>query len=450
MPLYQRYFGLFQNAPGYNVTPFGPGDGGNCGVNIVGNCIGQYQATPALPGTEWILSGRVDQNFSDKDHVFWRVRMDHGTQATSADPINNAFSAASYQPAYDGQSQWNHVFGPNATNQFIVAGSYYRAIFTQNDPGLFPYAVTGNGFSLTQVGGTVFNFPQGRNTTQYQIVDDFSLTKGAHNLKFGVNYRRYDITDYQFSVLNDPLVFISSPLDLYNGNAVQYRQRFPSRATQPVALWGMGLYGQDEWRVNKSLKLTLALRAEHNSNPVCQLNCSALLDSSFNSLLAAGQLTPTTPYNSIIDANRHQIFRSTDAINWSPRVGFAWSPGGSDRTVVRGGFGIFYDALPAVIGDQFMLNLPGLVEERMPNVAWADTPPNGAQAQAAASAAAIMNGLRQRSVLRQPAGAVGIGLPCSGLPQPGRHLPHAVVPAMELRHPAGDRRQELAEPGIRR
>ncbi len=230
-----------------------------------------------------------------------------------ADPINNAFSAASYQPAYDGQSQWNHVFSPNATNQFIVAGSYYRAIFTQNDPGLFPYAVTGNGFNLTQVGGTVFNFPQGRNTTQYQIVDDFSLTKGAHNLKFGVNYRRYDITDYTFSVLNDPLVFISSPLDLYNGNAVQYRQRFPSRATQPVALWGMGIYGQDEWRVNKSLKLTLALRAEHNSNPVCQTDCAALLDASFNTLLADGQLTPTTPYNSIIDANRHQVFRSTDA-----------------------------------------------------------------------------------------------------------------------------------------
>jgi outer membrane receptor protein involved in Fe transport len=324
VPLYTKYFGLFQSAPGYNnATAFGPGDGG-CGAPITGNCIAQYQATPALPGTEWILSGRVDQNFSDKDHVFWRVRMDHGTQATIADPINSAFSAASYQPAYDGQSQWNHVFSPNATNQFIVAGSYYRAIFTQNNPGLFPYSVNGSGLNLTGLGGNVFNFPQGRNTTQYQIVDDFSLTKGAHSLKFGANYRRYDITDYQFSVLNDPLVFISSALDLYNGNSVQYRQRFPSRATQPVALWGIGLYGQDEWRVNKSLKLTLALRAEHNSNPVCQTDCSALLDSSFNSLLAAGQLTPSTPYNSIIDANRHQIFRSTDQINWSPRVGFAW------------------------------------------------------------------------------------------------------------------------------
>ncbi len=217
-------------------------------------------------------------------------------------------------------------------------------------------------------------------------------TKGAHSLKFGGNFRRYDITDYAFSVRNNPEVFIASPLDLFNGLAVQYRQTFPSRSSEPVALWGLGVYGQDEWRVNKSLKLTLALRAEHNSNPVCQLNCAALLDSSFNALLAAGQLTATTPYNSIINANRHQIFRSTDAINISPRFGFAWSPGGSDKTVVRGGFGIFYDALPAVIGDQFMLNLPNLVEERIPNGLWADTTANGAGAQAASSAAAIISG----------------------------------------------------------
>jgi hypothetical protein len=392
VPLYQRYFQLFQSAPGYNVTASGPGDGGNCGVPVAGNCIGQYQATPALPGTEYIISGRVDQNFSDKDHVFWRVRMDHGTQATAADPINSAFSAASYQPAYDGQSQWNHAFGSNATNQFIVAGSYYRAIFTQNNPNLFPYAVSGLGFNLTQVGGLVSTFPQGRNTTQYQIVDDYSLTKGAHNLKFGANYRRYDITDYAFSVLNNPTAFISTPFDLYNGTAVQFRERYPSRGTQPVALWGIGVYGQDEWRVNKNLKLTLALRAEHNSNPVCQLDCSALLAAPFNTLLAAGQLTPDTPYNQIIDANRHQAFRSTDALNWSPRFGFTYSPGGSERTVIRGGFGIFYDALPAVLGDQFMLNLPGLVEERIPNAAWADLSSSGPQAQAAASAAAIMNG----------------------------------------------------------
>ncbi len=80
------------------------------------------------------LERKVDYNMSDKDHLSWRYRMDHGTQPTSVDFINPAFAANSFQPSYDGQGQWNHVFSPNATNQFIYAGSYYRAIFTQQDP----------------------------------------------------------------------------------------------------------------------------------------------------------------------------------------------------------------------------------------------------------------------------------------------------------------------------
>ncbi len=146
----------------------------------------------------------MDYNLSDNDHLFWRVKMDHGTQATQADPINSAFSAASYQPSYDGQGQWSHVFSPNATNQFVYAGSYYRAIFTQNNSGLFPPSLLGYGFNLTNVGGGNYAFPQGRNVTQYQFVDDFSYTKGVHSLKFGANFRRYDISDYTFSILQQP------------------------------------------------------------------------------------------------------------------------------------------------------------------------------------------------------------------------------------------------------
>ncbi len=124
------------------------------------------------------------------------------------------------------------------------------------------------------------------------------------------------------------------------------------------------MYAQDEWSVSKNLKLTLALRAEKNSNPVCQTNCSSLLDGSFNQALSAGLLSESTPYNSIIRADRHQLYNATDAINWAPRFGFAWSPLGPS-TVFRGGFGIFMDAFPAVVGDQFMTNLPGLVEVRI-------------------------------------------------------------------------------------
>ena len=64
----------------------------------------------------------------------------------------------------------------------------------------------------------------------------------------------------------------------------------PRAATQPIALWGLGIYGQDEWRVNKSLKLTLAIRFEHNSNPVCQTNCGAIGPASFTTLINSGAL----------------------------------------------------------------------------------------------------------------------------------------------------------------
>lgn len=405
IPTYKKMFSLYQGAPGYaNGVTFA----GNCAdytgpASLLngggGDCIRRFEGSPSLPGTEYILSGRVDQNFSDKDRVFFRARMDHGTQDTAADPINPAFSAASYQPAYDGQSQWNHVFSANAANQFIVATSYYRAIFTQENAGAtFPASVEGDAFNLTTLGGSSFAFPQGRNVTQYQFIDDFSLTKGRHSLKFGGNFRRYDISDFVFSEYNIPRVISLSLADFANGSADEYIQRFPSggKLAQPVATWGMGLYAEDEWAVTSHLKLTLSLRGEHDSNPVCQTDCAALPYSPIE--FQAGATNIDTPYNQLIQAGRHQIFRSTDAINWSPRIGFAWAPGGHN-TVIRGGIGIFYDALPGLIGDQFMLNLPQVAQFTLLGPAfggspiyWANPTSAGAPAQVAASAAALQSG----------------------------------------------------------
>jgi hypothetical protein len=416
--LYTKLFNLYSNAKGYNGTNYIPGSCGEA-LPIVNaaftadNCFSTYQATPALPGTEWILPFKIDWNLTPKDQLYFRARIDHGTQATLADPFSPALSAASYQPAYDGQLGWTHVFGPRVTNQFSADLSHYQAIFTQNDPSVFPYSIISTGFNLGDPSGVTsyaFDFPQGRNVTQYQFIDDISWSKGKHSLKFGGNFRRYDITDYAFSVLNNPEVLIGDVtgnsgvvvgdpnysdggvLDFFNGTALQTRQNFPSRLTQPVALWGLGMYAQDEWKVRSNLTLTLALRFEKNSNPVCQTNCASLLKAPFNTLLDQGLLSPSTPYDSIINANRHQIYNATDAINVAPRFGFAWSPVGPN-TVIRGGYGIFYDAFPAVVGDSFMSNLPGLVNVRITETQWADTTsPDSPYIQGAASAAAIMSG----------------------------------------------------------
>ncbi|MGB8885264.1 MAG: carboxypeptidase regulatory-like domain-containing protein [Candidatus Korobacteraceae bacterium] len=440
LPLYTKMFGYYEGAPGYSNGV--PVPGGNCGdLAFSGACFNQYQATPALPGTEWILSGRVDYNLSDKDHLFWRVRMDHGTQATYADPISPAFSAASYQPSYDGQGQWTHVFSPNATNNFVYAGSYYRAIFTQNDvtPSTFNDWIYMGGLGATSLCNLCSIFPQGRNVTQYQFVDDFSLTKGAHAMKFGANYRRYDITDYTFSEYVNPFVFIGDQASFFNGIAAEYQQNFPSRLTEPVALWGIGLYAQDEWSVSKNLKLTFAIRAEHNSNPVCQLNCASQYTGSF----ASESTDPNSPYNSQINANLHQIFRSTDTLNWAPRFGFAWSPG-NKSTVVRGGFGLFYDAFPAFIGDQFMVNLPNVIPMTLTGpggagVLWADPTAAGAPAQAAASAAAIRSGFASGASFNSLSSISGFAAPNFTTQTGTFHTPLYQEWSLQLEQAVGDK-----------
>ncbi len=413
---YQQLFGIYTNAKGYNGTNYNAYDGGNAAANcggaitavnplLNGNCFSSYQATPALPGTEWILPFRIDWNQSEKNSFYFRARIDHGTQATLADPFSPDLSAASKQPAYDGQFGWTRVISSNMTNQFSADLSHYQAIFSQVNPSVLPFGIISTGFNLgdpSGVTGYSWDFPQGRNVTQYQFIDDLSWTKGKHNLKFGANFRRYDISDFVFSVRNNPEILIGDVsgngdggvLDFYNGLALQTRQAFPSESEQPVALWGIGIYGQDEWKVSHNLTLTLALRLEKNSNPVCQNDCGSLLKggASFNSLLAAGLLSPTTPYNSIINGHNHQLYNATDAIDLAPRFGFAWSPLGPS-TVFRGGFGIFDDAFPAVVGDSFMTNLPGLVNVRINGAPWGDTTtPASPYIQGANSAAAIMSG----------------------------------------------------------
>jgi outer membrane receptor protein involved in Fe transport len=86
-----------------------------------------------------------------------------------------------------------------------------------------------------------------------------------------VNFRRNNITDYTPGGFNSaiPLAIIASQNSFLTGMVDTFQQGFPVRATQPLALYSLGLYAQDEWAVRRSFRLTLSLRAQHNSNPVC-------------------------------------------------------------------------------------------------------------------------------------------------------------------------------------
>jgi hypothetical protein len=357
-------FSLYNSAPG--ATTAGPLPGGDLGCDgtlttFPANtpCAVAFRSTAGNFTHEWLLTARVDQNIGNNDRAYIHFRTDHGVQATYTDPINKVFNAQSAQPQYEGQLNETHTFSNNAVNQFILSGSWYSAIFKPASlsaaTALMPFRLRFSGGSFYDLGRDLNDWPQGRNVTQYQIIDDYSKVFGNHNVKVGVNFRRNDITDYSPGLFTTAEVFGEDQASFFNGLGGLFIQSFNQRSTQPIALYSLGVYAQDEWAVRPSFKLTLGLRAEHDSNPVCQANCFARLASNWFNV----SHDPNQPYNQAIRTGLHSALPSYTGIGWEPRLGFAWTPRGSGtNTVVRGGIGIFHDFFPATVADSFLNNPP--------------------------------------------------------------------------------------------
>jgi outer membrane receptor protein involved in Fe transport len=371
------------NLPGFST----PGTIGGVAVANTTPCQENYTFTPTSFAKEWILAGRVDQKLTAKDDIFFRFKLDYGLQPTAINPLSSAFDANSNQPAYDYQANWRHVFNSNMTNNFTATLSHYVAQFAQDIDAWqkeFPYGgVTfGGAVGFASINGAVGTFPQGRNITQYQFIDDFSWVHGKHSFKFGENFRRYDVSDHNFFNIYPTITFndlsstslgasgMTGMQAFANGIAQSYQQAYSPATDVPIGLWGMGFYGEDTWKVKPNFTLTLALRFEHNSNPTCNTNCFSNYNAPFNSLpsvIAGPGDAGDVPYSSDINTGVRHAYMSVDAINVSPRVAFSWSPNASDhfpwfpggnKTVISGGAGIFYDNPPAGMLD-FELGNPG-------------------------------------------------------------------------------------------
>ena len=386
--------GLYTNAKGYGsaqVNPLSAGDSCSAltlAVSVPGftpgvtPCSQSYTATPTALAWEYILGIRVDQKLGNNDNIFGRYKLDHGLQPTRLDPISPVFDANSLQPSWDSQVSETHVFGPTKTNSFTATLSHYVAQFQQGSQAAatFNYAQVFNEdssqYNFTSPNGAAYAFPQGRNITQYQFIDDFSWTRGNHTFKFGENFRRYDVSDHNF-FFNSPAVYwgyTTNGLQSFaDGLAYQYRKSLNQSSNVPIALWGIGVYGQDEWKATRNLKLTLALRVERNSNPVCQINCFANFTGPFNTTasyqagIAGTGAEFDVPYSSDIKYNQHQAYPGVDSLVWSPRFGFSWDPRGNGKTVLSGGFGLFYDNPAAGLVDNLLANPPSTVALRVRN-----------------------------------------------------------------------------------
>ena len=341
---------------------------GQLGVNLP--CAIHFQETIGQPTSESLVSGRMDWNIRTNDRAFFLLQYDNGRQPIVLDPVSPLFNVYYSGPWWQAQLNETHTFGATAANQFLLAGTYQDGVTSVVNPAqtlaAFPTTLdwSSAGQPFASLGGFdyIYGYPIGRGLTQYEIADDFLKTRGKHKFGFGGDFLRAYLSNsaYAQNAVGDVVpqtidAFYSGGVDPASpqSDSTRLRQSFPTQLAQRFATYTLAGYGQDEWHAKSNLTLTLALRLEHESNPVCAHDCFSELSGPFESI----SHDPAQPYNQAL-SKRRQAFFHKDAILWAPRFSFAWQPRGvSHNTVVRGGAGLFYE-LTGGFGTPFSQNPP--------------------------------------------------------------------------------------------
>lgn len=310
-----------------------------------------YVASFSNPQTVNAGSIRVDQHVGSKLILFGRYNI-----APSEDRQRARFCAAlleyETQTATGGATM---LFSPSLSNdlranwsQAKVKQSYYIDTFggaiVPPSSSLYPDFTDGSkGYAYIEVNPSGSNiisdglFSDNRQR-QFNIVDTLSYTRGSHVWKFGVDYRRIVSSSYSGSYKRQFLP--DSITDLVANNPVPAAIIAPQLTLHPQYN-NFSAFAQDTWRVSQRLTLTYGLRYEINPAP--------------NE--ANGNL-PYTVYNlddptKLALAPQGTRLYSTTYKNFAPRVGFSYKLPQTNSTVIRGGFGMFYDLGYAFSGSAF-------------------------------------------------------------------------------------------------
>ena len=261
-----------------------------------------------------------------------------------------------------------HIFGSSLINEFRLG--YVRSFLGYEAPfGAVPLAqqlgipnantssllgggaLIGNSGSQLEYTGDYGNYFVPENT--YQLADNLSWVKGRHTLKFGGNliWRQVNFFNpiagkgFFQAVASQPWSTGWEQSDLLVGWINNY-QVGPSSGYFHTRSWENGFYGQDDWRVNNRLTLNIGIRYDIFTWPTEKDNRMANFDLTTGHIVLAGQNGVS---KSTLDGTNH---------NFAPRIGFAYDMRGDQKTVLRGGYGIFYFIDREGIDKQLSQNAP--------------------------------------------------------------------------------------------
>jgi hypothetical protein len=217
----------------------------------------------------------------------------------------------------------------------------------ERDLGLSFITVTG--FSPL---GDEGNNPQNSVTNVYQVLNNASYVHGNHVIKFGADLRFSQQNAFRDVESRGRLQF--SPFGQITGNALgDLLLGFPLLTTvarvdnpQQIRTESYNFFINDSFRVTSRLTLNAGLRYEYNSPPVDAADRANVYDVTTRSLVPVGSNgVPRSGFE-------------PDRNNFAPRVGFAWTVGEDQGTVLRGGYGVYYDQAPLAPAEALYFNSP--------------------------------------------------------------------------------------------
>jgi hypothetical protein len=362
-----------------------------------GDTVPNYAATGNLTGHSFNGLIKLDGNITPKDHLSARWFVGQGTQTapTSSDLTPYFENAPIHVQNYS--IIYNRVITNSLANQLSLGVSYFNQVFSDantaydpaglglntgvTDPALAgsPHIIIGpSGASsgLTS-GNTGFDpigvtAPSGRNDITGHVNDDLTYTKASHQMHFGGEFRQAQVDDFYQTgqrgtiyfdgsqgpwsgATNTPCTALAAPatgrgkptpqadaapssnvLELADFLAGCYNYQNSSivlgNPKRQVFVNTFAFYGADVWQLNKKLSLNYGLRYDYEGPVHSHYPNLSIFDPSQPSGLAvAGRDVP----------NLYPKFWG----GLSPRVGFAWQLDNTGKTVLRAGYGFYYDSV---------------------------------------------------------------------------------------------------------
>jgi carboxypeptidase family protein len=316
----------------------------------------QSIAVPAsvpIPFHDFLGSVRFDWAQSTKSQWFLRASQDNylTRNALVQQATLPSTGLTTHNNYWNGVLSNTYSFNPNWLGTLVLDAGLLHLTQARNSTLGFALAFPFSSTSLTVSGFETYGdnqfatpitlFPSLRNQQKYQLRYDVDHVTGDHSFKFGVNFIHEPVLSGAFPGNQETLYSFPNDPAFYTLNATNLAQ-FPidyanGASTTPAtngnfsqSVQRLGVYAQDSWRLSRHLTLNYGLRYQTTFGLFIASRHDQTVNPSFTMLSAFG-LPERAPHD----------YRK----QFGPRLGLAYSVGDSGRTVIRAGFGLFYNDL---------------------------------------------------------------------------------------------------------